>query len=681
MHSLWKEILDNSNGYINDTYDEEHKMFAINIYQNNTTYLQENHQKINSDKVHNLFFVAARCSSVSTLSLLYDGFKINKDHQDIYGNNCLNIACSCNDSVSVIEYLIKVCKFNIEHTNNCGRNCLMLACSTNKNIEVIKYLIEEVQMNKEYKDNYDNTCLHLACLQNTHVHVIKYLVEECKMNVNQLNKFGRNCLMVACETNKNVDVVKYFIKELIMEKECKDMYGTHCLNLACFHNTFLPVIKYLVEECKMNVNQINEIGTNCLMSACQKNNNIDVIKYLIEEVQMNKECKNKYDNTCLHFACLDNTHVHVIKYLIEECKMNVNQLNKFGRNCLMLACEANKNVDVVKYFIEKLAMEKECKDSNGNNCLHLACRYNNNLGIIKYLVEDAKINVNAETNEKNCLQLLNDAYNDNSNNMSEQSDIIENATYLIEKTSIDFNLNKLEFQFFEKVLPRINNYNKINKICNQALSIYTINRVISVMQKINPLLLNSECRILANIIDPFTMIFNEFIKLVDSVKCSIDEESSIIKPHKKQKHNTQHISHDYSNIEPLFTHNNISYCGNRNVVYDSILCIKEIKESADFKDVIVLEGSLPSNIINMYINSCYTGVIELNQIKPIELIPFLKFIDQYPTTTLSIDLLENKIIDYIDKNNIEYNDTLKEFCFRYKLKYMYLQIHNKKVEK
>ncbi len=56
---------------------------------------------------------------------------------------------------------------------------------------------------------------------------------------------------------------------------------------------------------------------------------------------------------------------------------------------------------------------------------------------------------------------------------------------------------------------------------------------------------------------------------------------------------------------------------------------------------------------------------------------FVKFIDQYPTNILSIDILESQIIDYYDNNKIEYDEFMRKICIKYQLKNMYIHIHNK----
>jgi hypothetical protein len=98
--------------------------------------------------------------------------------------------------------------------------------------------------------------------------------------------------------------------------------------------------------------------------------------------------------------------------------------------------------------------------------------------------------------------------------------------------------------------------------------------------------------------------------------------------------------------------------------------------------VIVLAGNLPKYLINIYIASCYTGSLDLCTIDPMDMIDFLKFIDQYPTSDLQIDLMEGQLVEYIDKHFDLIQGArgyLMDICSKYRLKYLYLSMHNKKV--
>jgi len=130
---------------------------------------------------------------------------------------------------------------------------------------------------------------------------------------------------------------------------------------------------------------------------------------------------------------------------------------------------------------------------------------------------------------------------------------------------------------------------------------------------------------------------------------------------------------------PLFKHNNEIYYGHRSTVYKSILCLNEILDCADFADLIVLEGELPYYLINMYIKSCYSNIFDIKKVNPDDIKKFIRFIDQYPTTIISINNFELEFIDFFEKNNIKYDDFLINMCKKYELRCMYLDIHNKNI--
>jgi hypothetical protein len=148
----------------------------------------------------------------------------------------------------------------------------------------------------------------------------------------------------------------------------------------------------------------------------------------------------------------------------------------------------------------------------------------------------------------------------------------------------------------------------------------------------------------------------------------------------------KNVSMDYSKqSKPLFWHNGILYYGDQKKVYDSILFLKESADMLDFSgENITLGGSfgdpLPPYLINIYIDSCHTGSNNLKQIAPGDIIQFIKFIDQYPTQTLSIDKLELKIVEYFEHEDIKCGSDLNEICDRYKLKLLYMYLHNQKID-
>jgi hypothetical protein len=117
-------------------------------------------------------------------------------------------------------------------------------------------------------------------------------------------------------------------------------------------------------------------------------------------------------------------------------------------------------------------------------------------------------------------------------------------------------------------------------------------------------------------------------------------------------------------------------------VYEKIDLFKGMKQYLDFQTPVRLEGNLPKNIMNLYINSMYTGHIDLNNIPSDHFIDFLKFIDQYPATSdgIEISYLEHSIVKCVQKHNLTKCEYLKSICKKYGLKLMLVIIHNSQWE-
>jgi hypothetical protein len=62
---------------------------------------------------------------------------------------------------------------------------------------------------------------------------------------------------------------------------------------------------------------------------------------------------------------------------------------------------------------------------------------------------------------------------------------------------------------------------------------------------------------------------------------------------------------------------------------------------------------------------------------PKDFIDFLNFIDKYPTTVLSINLLEHQLLRYMKHNNILPDHEIHGLIAKYQLKHLYLSVHKK----
>jgi len=130
--------------------------------------------------------------------------------------------------------------------------------------------------------------------------------------------------------------------------------------------------------------------------------------------------------------------------------------------------------------------------------------------------------------------------------------------------------------------------------------------------------------------------------------------------------------------EPLFKHNGKTYYGHKKIVLGSMVQFKNIIDILLTSCTLFeLKGSLPEYLINMYIESCYSDVIDFARILSNDFIEFIKFVDLYPTNILSVAKLEMEIVKYCENNKFDYSQ-LEELCDRHRLKYLYLFLHKNK---
>ena len=150
--------------------------------------------------------------------------------------------------------------------------------------------------------------------------------------------------------------------------------------------------------------------------------------------------------------------------------------------------------------------------------------------------------------------------------------------------------------------------------------------------------------------------------------------------HIKKESNTigsGYVCLEYSKISQLFNHNNHTFYGNKNKMYGTMLFLEGIVDNCDYGETMELSGQLPEYAIDLYIHASHTGNLDLGLIETGDISEFIKFIHQYPTTILSIDKLEMEIIEYYKKRQINYGQEIINILIMYKLKYIYVDIHNK----
>lgn len=425
---------------------------------------------------------------------------------------------------------------------------------------------------------------------------------------------------------------------------------------------------------------------------CKKvNNEIDINIYLwnnnekefIVRIEQNdiEYIKNNYQSidpkhmiTCFKLATVYSTSFEIVDFLIDCFKINIYDYFPF-------ICRVSSNVCMIKYLMDKY---NDIDSELLQLCLRRAGEYESyrrnksNIEVIKYLVE-----------EKNADIDIISSYPCNQINLFLEFSAwcnIDAIIYLLQhsKNLSDKDLEFLmlycndDIAYLKQIVAGLNDYDRINHF----LRIYqTPEKINNVYQGpdigINPLMYDSSNRRKYGIKNPFLESWVEYQRLVDKLTTviPINYNESKVRTYNDECPDFS----KYSNAGKLFQCNDIIYYGDRTIMYESMILLRDMDEHLSFNNLIVLTGNVPKYIVNHYINASYTGEFRLANIKPSDLSVFIKFIDQYPTTIVSVDRLEEQIIQFFDNNKLNYCDfdDLKNIFIRYRLKYLYLHVHNK----
>ena len=471
-------------------------------------------------------------------------------------------------------------------------------------------------------------------------------------------------------------------------------------------------IRYLVDLLKKKkiINQYKY-----LLLASKKNNNLNAIRYFVEELKINYSMYLSIPGVenCLIEACISNPNLSVIKYFIDHCKISVNSVSKNLENPVMASLN-NLNGEIFRYFVEESRCDINHLDRDGNNVLINAIR-NNDLYLVKYLVAHGAIIPEPKTRrwDWHGLKL--------SYQKHEHENFDKIITFIVDRFSADQYVAQCP-NWYEKI-HKLTNYEIVNAIMSVSIkkdiknniewsergydSEWTLSHY---YKELNPLLINEpNFKLLTsrtkNIINPLIMKFDDYCRKVDELKCivpfeelikinnqGIDREQIIDQNVNVLDQNVDALDQNldaldkYENenvnkneSEFLFSNNGIKYYGNRSIVYGSMHLFDGIEQNIDYTDLELNGQYLPEYIVKQWISSCKTGQIEMDHIQFKDMIPFLKFIDQYPTKTVTISLLEGEIMNFFNKSKIIlwYNDLfIKNIIVRYRLKLMYLEMHN-----
>lgn len=106
MDEIWQNICNCIE--VDDEYNDDSKMFAIKIYQNDFNYLKEYYEKITDATIKNDCFIIAcvYSNNIDIIDFLIDNFKIDVNCVNrMSKNNCLLICCLKNSSLDRIKWL------------------------------------------------------------------------------------------------------------------------------------------------------------------------------------------------------------------------------------------------------------------------------------------------------------------------------------------------------------------------------------------------------------------------------------------------------------------------------------------------------------------------------------------------------------------------------------------------
>ena len=416
-----------------------------------------------------------------------------------------------------------------------------------------------------------------------------------------------------------------------------------CVRIAVCYSNDTKVIDMLILRFKIDISGQTTVylidGTEeyedrpyYLNLALRYNNNLDFIKHLIDRYNLDPLSTQYEDFDCLYDAVDGVACFDVIKYLVEEKSMVL-------ENCMPQYTEV------------------------GTDYLHAILRKDQpNIELVAYMIN--RISLDAVKSETRSLETI--PYNNF-------------------KTLLFLVINKPDFIINENNC----HFLKINMLI-KMYSLYLCSDEDGFASIINPLVISENQWKYLNIQDPFEKDFNEFRQHVDSLLFCVNMPKFISKYAISRPNNAEEKVYDRrvsqslivdrsKPSQELFKHNGETYYGDRKIVYGSMLFLNDIIDSCDLSETIELSGNsrLPVYAINAYIDSSYTGQFDLRIIDPADIDQFIQFINQYPTSVVSIDLMENMIINYFDSNKITISQSMKEIFVRYRLKCLYLYMHNK----
>lgn len=373
-----------------------------------------------------------------------------------------------------------------------------------------------------------------------------------------------------------------------------------------------------------------------------------------------------------------NKSLNVVRFLIEKCVIPYDDMILMDQMMENYDCQFGADFKIIKY-LDKCSSRTLISNKIFFN--HMI-----DMKIVKYAVEEKKLLV-SWSDLSNLIFRFDKSYRNLSGTIKKiyVDNLGKIFGYMVDMLNIEDNCIKFPCFFSPKLakicLNHVDNSQKKEQILKIMLDSDAFNSKATERNK--QMFLDSLDMLCTN---PFKLKYKDFIKHVHD--CTGNHYHQVYYEYMRDKtivYKSRNI--DFSNPcqnQLLFTHNHISYYGNRSIIYDQMLIFESNpwinNNESDNQNCIDLCGQMDRYLVNIYLNCISTGQdIDLNQIDPDHIFEFLKFIEQYPAKSLSIQTVESQLIEYIDFHGIELNDENKRMFERCELKLLYLCVNHRDI--
>ncbi len=417
---------------------------------------------------------------------------------------------------------------------------------------------------------------------------------------------------------------------------------------------------------------------------------LDIIKYLIEICRIDTQCvDNQMNHNCLqlmirYYDCQYCTsNLGVVKYMIDFMKMDTKIIDSYRQDLLTLACMNSKSdymlINILnnnyyqmdKYFIQALYKYKDIKKYSYITTYCKIIHYIINLiNVSDIETVDNFIFNNLKYDKKKIKYILNGIHdNDKLNQILHKFlDAIKesNLHYIYDLTN---NISKIIKKIFLK------KHNKLSDRCLKFAGIQDIEvKYSDFVKQFDPCV--SGC----------DMFYIHDYKISGSISVlkNLNDEKKLENTvnQKAVKANEPIINSWNHSIKPelLFFYNSIPFYGQRKIVYQFMDFFHDnefVKEGGA-----EITGDMAPYLINVYLNQNFSQNVDLSQIPSDHIFSFIRFIDQYPSSILCIDLIELNLIEYFDTNSMWYliDQSIQDIFKKYGLKYVHQHLQCKKIK-